>query len=66
MKLRAMVAQFEDTRDLRLMGGYRNGIDPELDKAVEIVPKIYEALKQSPDAPESTDAYQEIAQALAA
>jgi flagellum-specific ATP synthase len=66
MRLRTMVAQFEDTRDLRLMGGYRGGTDLALDKAIEVVPKIYEVLKQTPDAPASLDAYHEVAQALAA
>jgi flagellum-specific ATP synthase len=63
-KLRAMIARFEDTRDLRLMGGYRTGADPELDKAIEIVPKIFEAMKQSPRDAASTDAFQEVARAL--
>jgi flagellum-specific ATP synthase len=63
-KLRAMIARFEDTRDLRLMGGYRGGADAELDKAVEIIPKLYEAMKQSPRDPASTDAFQEMARAL--
>lgn len=64
-KLRAMIARFEDTRDLRLMGGYRGG-DPELDKAVEIVPRLFEALKQSPRDSASADAFQEVARALQA
>lgn len=63
-KLRALIARFEDTRDLRLMGGYRSGADPELDKAVEIVPKLFEAMKQSPRDPASVDAFQEMARAL--
>lgn len=33
-KLRAMIARYEDTRDLRLMGGYQPGRDSELDQAV--------------------------------
>jgi len=65
LKLREMIAQYEDTRDLRLMGGYRNGTDPGLDKAVQLVPKIYDALTQSPEDPPSADAFQEIARALA-
>jgi flagellum-specific ATP synthase len=65
-KLRAMMARFEDTRDLRLMGGYRGGSDPELDKAIEIVPKIFEAMKQRPQDAASTDAFQEVARALSA
>jgi flagellum-specific ATP synthase len=64
-KLRAMIARFDDTRDLRLMGGYRGG-DSELDKAVEIVPRLFEALKQSPRDSASVDAFQEVARALQA
>lgn len=63
-KLRSMIARYEDTRDLRLMGGYRGGADPELDKAIEIVPKLFESLKQSPRDLESIDAFQEVARAL--
>jgi flagellum-specific ATP synthase len=66
MKLKAMIAQFEDTRDLRLMGGYHRGTDPELDRAIELVPRILEAMKQNPADPPSTDAFQEMAQALRA
>jgi flagellum-specific ATP synthase len=65
MKLKAMIARFEDTRDLRLMGGYRGGMDAALDKAVDLVPRLYEAIKQSPDDPASMDAFQEIARAFA-
>ena len=63
--LRTMIARYEETSDLRLMGGYVAGSDPELDKAVEIVPKIYTALKQSPSDAVSADAFREVAQALA-
>jgi flagellum-specific ATP synthase len=63
-KLRAMVARFEDTRDLRLMGGMQSGADPELDQAVALTPIIYEALSQTPDAPASVDAFRELAEAL--
>lgn len=65
MKLKAMIARYEDTRDLRLMGGYRPGSDAELDKAVDTVPRILEAMKQSPDNPPSIDPFQEVARALA-
>jgi flagellum-specific ATP synthase len=64
MKLRAMVAHFEDTRDLRLMGGYQRGSDADLDRAIDLVPKIYDAMKQSLEDPPSSDAFQEIARAL--
>ena len=57
---------FEDTRDLRLMGGYHSGADPALDRAILLVPRIYDALRQSPDEPLSGDAFQDIARALSA
>jgi flagellum-specific ATP synthase len=65
-KIRAMIARYEDTRDLRLIGGYRQGSDPDLDKAIQLVPKIYDVMRQSPDSTMSEDAFQEVAQALAA
>jgi flagellum-specific ATP synthase len=66
MKLRAMVARFEDTRDLRLMGGYRGGTDPALDRAIKLVPRLYEAMRQGPGDPPCADVFQEIARAFAA
>jgi len=60
-RLRALIARYEDTRDLRVMGGYREGNDPELDHAVLIVPKIYEAIAQSQRSPPSEDAFRELA-----
>ncbi len=66
MKLKAMIARYEDTRDLRLMGGYQGGQDGELDQAVALVPKLYDAVVQSPTAPMSRDAFHELAEALQA
>ncbi len=63
-KLRSMISRFEDTRDLRLMGGLQAGADPELDQAVLLTPIIYEALTQRPGGPASTDAFRELAEAL--
>lgn len=65
LKLRALIARFEDTRDLRLMGGYHRGIDPDLDKAIDLVPRLFEAMKQHPRDAQSTNAFQEVANALA-
>ena len=65
VKLRGLIARFEDTRDLRLMGGYREGADPELDQAVALVPKIYQGWPQSPKSPPSRDAFRELAEMLA-
>jgi flagellum-specific ATP synthase len=66
MKIRAMIARYEDTRDLRLIGGYRQGSDPELDKAIQLVPRIYDVMRQGPDDPASADVFQDVARALAA
>jgi flagellum-specific ATP synthase len=66
MKLRALIARFEDTRDLRLLGGYQPGADAELDQAVQLVPIIYEAMKQGPDTPYGPSAFRDLADALAA
>jgi flagellum-specific ATP synthase len=63
-RLRTMIARFEDTRDLRLMGGYHPGADPELDHAVALVPRVYEALRQDPQSPPSKDAFADLAQIL--
>src|SRR5690606_12447769 len=56
-KLRAMIARFEDTRDIRLIGAYQPGNDAEVDIAVAQVPVIYEALNQSPKDGPSDDAF---------
>jgi flagellum-specific ATP synthase len=66
MRLRTLVARYEDTRDLRLMGGYQAGADAELDQAVLAVPKLYTALNQLPHSPSSTDGFRDLAEALRA
>ncbi len=63
-RLRAMTARFEDTRDLRALGGYTPGQDGELDQAVHIVQRIYTVLGQTPSDPVSTDPFRELAEAL--
>jgi len=63
-KLRGLIARYEDTRDLRLMGGYREGGDAELDQAIAMVPKIYEAMRQTPRSGPSKDAFRELAKVL--
>ena len=57
LQLRKMISKFEETRDLRMLGGWKPGSDPELDKAVETVPTIYEAICQPPNAPLSENAF---------
>ena len=46
-ELTGCIQLYEDTRDLRMIGGYKPGADPDLDRAVAVVPQLYEALKQS-------------------
>ncbi|MFM9856885.1 flagellar protein export ATPase FliI [Pseudoxanthobacter sp. M-2] len=65
VRLRRLVARFEDTRDLRLLGGYHPGSDPELDQAVSITTRLYDALRQGPENPLCRDVFSELAQSLA-
>jgi flagellum-specific ATP synthase len=48
LQLRQLISRFEETKDLRLISGHRPGADPLLDRAVQLVPRIYELLKQDP------------------
>jgi len=63
-KIKALIHRFEETRDLRLIGGYRPGSDGDLDMAIKQVPIIYEVLRQQPDAELSSDAFADLARAL--
>lgn len=63
-QLRAMIARYEETADLRLLGGWRPGNDPALDQAVATVPLIYEALRQAPQDPSSRDPFAELSRHL--
>ena len=62
--LRSLIARYEQTRELRLMGGYTPGADIVLDKAIKSVPRIYEAMTQSPDAPRCEDPFIDLAASL--
>lgn len=63
-ELRKLVARFENTRDLRAMGGHAPGADPELDRAIDVVPRLYRVLAQQVSDPPSDDPFREIAVAL--
>jgi flagellum-specific ATP synthase len=63
-KLKALISRFEDTRDIRLLGAYQPGADPDLDLAVRQVPVIYEALGQSPVDGPSLDPFSDLARHL--
>jgi flagellum-specific ATP synthase len=63
-RLRAMIARFEETRDIRLLGGYQPGADAELDAAVRQVPFVFEALCQRPEDGASPDGFADLARFL--
>lgn len=63
-RLKSMIARFEDTSDIRLLGGYQPGADAELDQAVRQVPLIYEALTQTPRDRPSPDPFADLARHL--
>lgn len=65
-RIKALIHRFEETQDLRLIGGYRPGTDADLDMAVIQVPIIYENLKQTPSDPPSEDSFGELAEAMKA
>ena len=45
--LKSLIAKYEETRDIRLIGGYKPGNDIELDRAMHIVPPLYQYLCQA-------------------
>lgn len=63
-RLRALISRFEDTRELRTLGGYKPGTDPELDQAIAVTPIIYRLLTQLPGDPPSRRVFDELAAAL--
>jgi flagellum-specific ATP synthase len=48
-QLKALIAKFEETRDIRMIGGYKPNADPELDRAMRLVPTLYHFISQGPD-----------------
>ncbi len=48
-QLKSLIAKFEETRDIRLIGGYKQDTDQELDRALRLVPTLYQFISQSPD-----------------
>ena len=63
-RLRALIARFEDTRELRTLGAYKPGADPELDQAMALVPALYEFMTQMPGDPPTGKVFDELAAAL--
>ena len=61
---RALVARFEETKDLRLIGGYQAGQDPYLDRAVALAPLIYNLTVQAASTAGDFDCYAALAAIL--
>jgi flagellum-specific ATP synthase len=62
-EMRRLISRFEETKDLRTLGGYQPGADPELDRAIIFVPKLYNALIQSSTEGPCNDPFVSIAEA---
>lgn len=63
-RLKGLMSDFEETRDLRLLGGYQPGTNPALDRACQLVPRIYEAMRQSAGTSDLGDPFADLARAL--
>jgi flagellum-specific ATP synthase len=63
-RLRAIVARYEETRDLRSVGVYKPGSDAELDQAVALVPALYRMLTQLPSEPPCENVFTDLAAVL--
>lgn len=63
-RVRGLLSRYEETRDLRMLGGYQPGNDAQLDQAVALTPVIYDSLRQTPASPPSADVFSEIAATL--
>lgn len=63
-ELTGCIQLYEDTRDLRMIGGYKPGADPDLDRAVAVVPQLYDALKQNGSDPAVGNIFAMLAQQL--
>ncbi len=48
-KIKALMAAYEEARDLINIGAYRRGSNPEVDEAIEKMPRITEFLQQAVD-----------------
>ncbi len=64
IRLRSMISRYEDTRDLRLLGGYQRGNDETLDQAVDLVPHVYDYMVQHPGAITSAEPFAELSARL--
>lgn len=64
-RLRALVSEYEESRELRVMGAYKAGASAEIDRSVKIVPRLYEFLSQDPGRSSGKDAFQDLTAQMA-
>ncbi|MCB1503840.1 MAG: flagellar protein export ATPase FliI [Hyphomicrobiaceae bacterium] len=64
-RLKTMIARYEESRDLRALGAYKPGVDPELDQAVAVTPLLYRAMLQGPEDSMTENAFGALASLLA-
>jgi flagellum-specific ATP synthase len=64
MKWKQLLLRYEESRDLRALGGYVRGMDQELDMAISTAPRLYAQLEQSPKNGFCANAFQALAQSL--
>lgn len=62
--MRAMISRYEETKDLRIVGGYQPGNDERIDQAVALTPLLYDFLQQSGNDPKCADVFSAAADAL--
>jgi flagellum-specific ATP synthase len=51
--LRGLLAAYSDARDLISVGAYQRGANPQVDRALRLLPEIHRFLRQRPDEPTS-------------
>lgn len=64
VQARKLVSSFEDTRDLRAIGAYQRGNDAFADAAIEIVPRLYDFLNETPESPRDDEPFAGLARVL--
>lgn len=65
-RLRTLIARYEETQELRVLGAYKIGSDPELDQAIAVTPIVYRLLTQVSGDLTSNRVFDELATALSA
>ncbi|MCV0424160.1 MAG: hypothetical protein K5905_01680 [Roseibium sp.] len=63
-RIKGLISQFKDSRDLRMMGGFQPAGADQLETVCRFMPKIYEALRQRADQLQPTVPFAELEQAL--